>query len=310
VIKVQNIVKRYGPALVVDNVSFEVEKGEIVGFLGPNGAGKTTTMRILTGYLPATAGAASIAGHDVFHASIEARRNIGYLPEGVPLYPEMRVEEYLLFRARIKGVSRSNLKTRLGDVLDRCGIKDVRRQLTGSLSKGYRQRVGLADALIHDPPVLILDEPTVGLDPNQIRQVRSLIRNLGETHTILLSTHILPEVEMVCERVLIIHQGRLAFGDSLENIAKRGADSVHVLAEIKAPANAADLLRRLPGVTAIFSDTRGAFTQFRLSTEREAELREAVGSLAAQHGWTIRTLRGVRPSLEDLFVRLTAEEDG
>src|SRR5262245_25255684 len=217
-IQVDNLTKYFGTILAVDRVSFEVDKGEIVGFLGPNGAGKSTTMRILTTYMPATSGIAKIAGYDVMMQSMEVRRNIGYLPENVPLYGEMRVEEYLQYRAKIKGVPRSIRQKRLEYCLDRCRIREVRRRQCGTLSKGYRQRVGLADAMVHDPAILILDEPTTGLDPIQIRETLLLIQELGQEHTILLSTHILSEVEAVCERVLIINAGRISFSRTLEEL--------------------------------------------------------------------------------------------
>ena len=203
--------------MAVDDVSFEVARGEIVGFLGPNGAGKTTTMRILACYLPATGGAVNVAGYDVFRDSIEVRRRIGYLPENVPLYPEMRVDEYLNYRARLKGVPPKKRRKRVDEVKGLCGLKDVGRRIIGQLSKGFRQRVGLAESMVHDPDLLILDEPTIGLDPNQIRQVRELIKGLAPRHTILISTHILPEVEMTCQRVLIIHRGRIVASDTRSN---------------------------------------------------------------------------------------------
>lgn len=217
-IHVENLTKYYGDYAAVRDVSFDVERGQVVGFLGPNGAGKSTTMRILTGYLTASSGQASIEGKDVFWDPIEARRRIGYLPESCPLYTEMRVEEYLRFRGGLKGLSGSECKRRLGFVLDRCWLRDVRRQLIGTLSKGYRQRVGLADALIANPPVLILDEPTVGLDPTQIRETRKLIKELGREHTVLLSTHILSEVEMTCDSLIMIYQGRVAARGTLEGV--------------------------------------------------------------------------------------------
>jgi ABC-2 type transport system ATP-binding protein len=217
-ILVENLTKYYGDYAAVRDISFTVERGQVVGFLGPNGAGKSTTMRILTGYLTATSGKASIDGKDVFWDPIEARRRIGYLPESCPLYTEMRVEEYLRFRGGLKGLSRSEIKTRVGYVLERCWLKDVRRQLIGTLSKGYRQRVGLADALLANPPVLILDEPTVGLDPTQIRETRKLIKELGKQHTVLLSTHILSEVEMTCDTVIIIYQGQVTVQGSLTGV--------------------------------------------------------------------------------------------
>jgi ABC-2 type transport system ATP-binding protein len=220
-ITVENLTKYYGDYAAVRDVSFTVERGQVVGFLGPNGAGKSTTMRILTGYLTATSGKASIDGKDVFWDPIEARRRIGYLPESCPLYTEMRVEEYLRFRGGLKGMSRSEIKSRMGFVIDRCWLRDVRRQLIGTLSKGYRQRVGLADSLLANPPVLILDEPTVGLDPTQIRETRKLIKELGKQHTVLLSTHILSEVEMTCDTVIIIYQGQLTVKGSLEGVRSK-----------------------------------------------------------------------------------------
>ena len=207
-IEVENLTKRYAGVTAVDNISFKVGKGEIVGFLGPNGAGKSTTMRILSSFMPATSGRASIAGYDVFQDSIEARAHLGYMPENVPLYTDMRVTEYLDYRGALKGIRGHRLKDRVADVKELCSLRDVENRIIGTLSKGYRQRVGLADAMVHDPDLLILDEPTIGLDPNQIRQVRDLIKNLGKQHTILLSTHILPEVEMTCSRVIIINKGK------------------------------------------------------------------------------------------------------
>src|SRR5712691_2844565 len=222
-IQVDNLSKFFGPIMAVDRISFQVDRGEIVGFLGPNGAGKTTTMRILTTFLPATSGIAQVAGFDVMMQSMDVRKNIGYLPESVPLYPEMRVEEYLRYRAQLKGVDRSVRQSRIESSLERCRIREVRRRLLGTLSKGYRQRVGLADAMIHDPPILILDEPTAGLDPQQIRETLALLKELGEGHTILLSTHILSEVETICERVIIIASGRIGLNQRLDEIE---ADSV------------------------------------------------------------------------------------
>src|SRR6202035_197707 len=210
--------KYFGPVMAIDRVTFGVDKGEIVGFLGLNGAGKTTTMRILTTFLPATSGVARVAGHDVMTESLDVRRNIGYLPESVPLYPEMRVEEYLTYRAKLKDVERKERPKRIEEALDRCRLREVRRRLLGTLSKGYRQRVGLADALLHNPPLLILDEPTVGLDPSQIRETRSLIRELGREHTVLLSTHILSEVEMTCDQAIIINRGQVAAAGRLEDL--------------------------------------------------------------------------------------------
>ena len=220
-IEVKNLTKRFGKIVAVDDVSFTVDRGEVVGFLGPNGAGKSTVMRVLTAFTPATSGSVRVAGFDPFWESMQVRQRVGYLPENVPLYREMRVVEYLFHRARLKDVPACERKRRVGEVLDRCGINEVAQRVIGQLSKGYRQRVGLADALVNDPPILILDEPTVGLDPNQVRLVREMIRDLGERHTVLLSTHILSEVEMVCPRVLVISGGRIVAEDTTQNLKKR-----------------------------------------------------------------------------------------
>ena len=309
-VKVEDLVKQYGHVTAVDGISFEVERGEVVGLLGPNGAGKTTTMRVLTCFLPASSGRVAIAGYDVFRDSLKVRRNIGYLPEAIPLYPEMRVCEYLAHRARIKGVPRPDRKRRLQYVMERCGITEVPRKLIGSLSRGYCQRIGLADALVNDPPVLILDEPTIGLDPNQVRQIRRLIRELGENHTVLLSTHILTEVEMLCKRVIIIHNGRIVFQDSLDGIAKGGAGDTRVIVEVRAPADAAaSALREVPGVVEISVDRAGAFTRLELKVDPKTDVREEVFARVTRNGWTLRELRMEQPSIEEIFVRLTAREE-
>jgi ABC-2 type transport system ATP-binding protein len=311
-IQVEQLTKRYGPVAAVDGISFQVEQGEVVGFLGPNGAGKTTTMRILACYLPATSGRVTIAGREVFDDSLEVRRNIGYLPEGVPLYPEMRVREYLAHRARIKEVPARERRKRVEYVMDRCGVADAERKLIGRLSKGYRQRVGLADALVSDPPVLILDEPTIGLDPNQIRLVRDLIRDLGRKHTVLLSTHILPEVEMVCGRVIIIQSGRLVFQETLANIAQQSSGGAKVVVEARVgPAEAekaAAVLGDAPGVLRVRADGGSPWTLFELDVEPGADVREEVGRRMVRNGWALRELRREQPSLEDIFVRLTTTD--
>jgi ABC-2 type transport system ATP-binding protein len=245
-IKVENLTKRYAGHTAIKDLSFEVGKGEIMGFLGPNGAGKSTTMRILSSFMPPTSGRASIAGYDVFEQSLQARAHLGYMPENVPLYSEMRVTEYLDYRAALKGVPHRRIAERVGDVKELCGLKDVEKKLIGSLSKGYRQRVGLADALVHEPDLLILDEPTSGLDPNQIRLVRDLIRNLGKQHTILLSTHILPEVEMTCSRVIIINKGRIEACDTPENLLHEIRTAGGVVLEAKVGnENGAEELKKI-----------------------------------------------------------------
>ena len=309
-IHVDQLTKQYGPNVAVDRISFDVSRGEIVGFLGPNGAGKTTTMRILTCYLPATAGTASVAGHDVFKDSLSVRQNVGYLPEGVPLYQEMRVEEYIRHRAWIKRVPSAERTKRVEYVMERCDLKEMRRRLIGSLSKGFRQRVGLAEALVHDPPVLVLDEPTIGLDPNQIRHVRALIRDLANDHTILLSTHILPEVEMVCKRVIIINGGRVVFQDSLDNIAAQRAGGTRLVVELRAPAaNAVSVLKDIPGVVHVACDGVQPVARCDLEIKPGADVREEVFQRAVRNGWILRELRTEQPSLEDIFVRLTAKEE-
>src|SRR6476619_4770588 len=248
-IKVENLTKRYAGQPAIQGLNFEVSQGEIMGFLGPNGAGKTTTMRILASFLPATSGRASIAGFDVVEQALQARAHLGYMPENVPLYSDMRVTEYLNYRAALKGVQHRRVAERVGDVEELCGLKEVQKKLIGTLSKGYRQRVGLADALLAEPDLLILDEPTIGLDPNQIRQVRELIKNLGRQHTILLSTHILPEVEMTCSRVIIIHKGRIEASDTPENLVRRIRTSGTVRAELRTGSdNPVEMLRKIAGV--------------------------------------------------------------
>jgi ABC-2 type transport system ATP-binding protein len=305
-IKVENLTKRYAGQTAIQDLNFEVSQGEIMGFLGPNGAGKTTTMRILAGFMPPTSGRASIAGFDVFGQSLQARAHLGYMPENVPLYSDMRVSEYLNYRAALKGVPHRRISERVGDVKELCGLKDVERKLIGTLSKGYRQRVGLADALIAEPDLLILDEPTIGLDPNQIRQVRELIKNLGRQHTILLSTHILPEVEMTCSRVIIVHKGRIEACDTPENLLGKVRQAGGVELEAKVGNdNAADELKKIPGVRAVVTDGEADWKKFSLRVESGADVREEVFRLAVERHWTIRELSQRRGTLEDVFVELT-----
>jgi ABC-2 type transport system ATP-binding protein len=306
-IQVDRLTKYFGPILAVDNVSFQVDRGEIVGFLGPNGAGKTTTMRILTTFLPATSGIAKVAGHDVMNESMEVRKNIGYLPESVPLYPEMRVEEYLDYRAKLKGVERATRQKRIETCLERCRIREVRRRLLGTLSKGYRQRVGLADAMIHDPVILILDEPTTGLDPLQIRETLALIKDLGSTHTILLSTHILSEVETVCGRVIIINAGRVGLAKTMAEIE---TDLVIVL-EVRGPGEqVANALRTTEGVSHVDSKPLGdGLNAFDVRTHHDKDLREMLAERVARNGWTLRRLDLRRRRLEDRFMEVLREDD-
>jgi ABC-2 type transport system ATP-binding protein len=307
-IKVQSISKKYGGIDAVTEVSFEVGKGEVVGFLGPNGAGKSTTMRILAGYLPPTSGQAFVAGYDVFEQSREARGCIGYMPENVPLYTDMRVDEYLRYRAALKGVPGRKMKERLGDAIELCGLSEVSRKIIGTLSKGYRQRVGLADALVHEPQLLILDEPTVGLDPNQIRQVRELIRNLGRRHTVLLSTHILPEVELTCSRVIIIDRGRIMASDSPANLVTQLKAAGGVRLEVKA-GDISPELAAIPGVRDVtLVETNGEWKTFVLKTDPEAEIREAVARKVSESKWPLRELGQRRVTLEDVFTEFTQSE--
>jgi ABC-2 type transport system ATP-binding protein len=307
-IQVDDLTKYFGPVLAVDQVNFQVSRGEIVGFLGPNGAGKTTTMRILTTFLPATSGVARVAGFDVMNESMEVRRNIGYLPESVPLYPEMRVEEYLHFRAKLKGVDRKERPQRVSFSLDRCRIREVKRRLCGTLSKGYRQRVGLADAMIHDPAILILDEPTAGLDPVQIRETLALIKSLGDQHTILLSTHILSEVEAICERVLIINAGRIGLDRKLAELATEAAVTI---LEVRGPTEQVlNVLRTTDGVDGVTPENLGnGWARFEIQTARNQDLREALFQRVAKNGWTLRRLDLRRRKLEDHFLDVLREAD-
>jgi len=310
-IKVSHLTKRFAGCVAVDDLSFEVTRGEIVGFLGPNGAGKTTTMRILAGFLPASAGQAVVAGHDVLTDSLEVRRRMGYLPENVPLYPEMRVNEYLRFRGRLKGVPRRRLRVRVDEIKERCGLQEVGRRIIGQLSKGFRQRVGLAESLVNDPELLILDEPTIGLDPNQIRQVRDLIKDLARRHTILLSTHILSEVEVTCRRVLIINRGRIVASDSPENLRALLQSGARITAEIAGPREAVgEKLRALPQVQGVeVAALEGPWLRVALMAETAADLRQSVFELAVRNNWTLRELRLERTSLEDVFVSLTRTDE-
>ena len=306
-IEVENLGKTYVDEPVVRDLSFFVPEGQVLGFLGPNGAGKTTVMRMLTAFLPPTTGRVVVAGVDLDQDPVELRRHVGYLPENVPLYPELRVDEYLRFRADVEEVPRGDVQARIEDVVERCLIGEVRRQVIGTLSKGFRQRVGLAGALIHQPQVLILDEPTVGLDPNQIIKVRELITELGADHTVLLSTHILPEVEQVCERVFIIDRGRIVADGTPDALRAKLVGNPSLAVELKGANGAArEALEALPGVVSI-SD-RGA-GQFLLEHAAGSDPREAVFRLAVERGWALLALTPQQASLEDVFVRLTTRED-
>lgn len=310
-IEVQDLTKQYAGRTAVDHVSFRVEPGEIVGFLGPNGAGKSTTMRILSGFMPPTSGRATVNGHDVYHQSIEVRRSVGYMPEMAPLYTDMRVKEYLRFRAELKGLSGKAMRFRVGEVMDLCAITDVRRRLIGNLSKGYRQRVALADALVHKPPLLILDEPTNGLDPVQIRHVREVLRSLKPAHTILLSTHILQEVEAVCDRVVMIHQGRIRAVDTPDNLIRKLRAASLLQIELQGEGEVLSQLETLPGVRKAAEDSGADNWRFiSLRVEAKHDVREALMEMAMTHQWKIRELHRQLPSLEDVFVELAASEPG
>ena len=306
-IQVQNLTKFYGDYPAVRDVSFSVPGGQIVGFLGPNGAGKSTTMRILAGYLTATSGKAIIDGLDVFWRSVEVRRRIGYMPENCPLYPEMRVREYLHFRAGIKGLHGARRRQRIDYVLERCWLEDVDRQLVGTLSKGYRQRVGLADTLLADPPVLILDEPTAGLDPAQIRETRNLIRELGQEHTLILSTHILPEVEMTCNRVIIIHQGRVAAQGMVDALESEAGEQAVLDVVVDGPVDPTSL-RNSPQVIHVESTAHGPRTHLRVYATSIDELVPELSKTAAARGWVLRELKPRKQTLEELFVRITSNQ--
>ncbi len=309
-IKVENLTKRYAGQTAIQDLNFEVGKGEIMGFLGPNGAGKSTTLRILSSFMPPTSGRASIAGFDIFEQSLQARAHLGYMPENVPLYNDMRVTEYLDYRAALKGVPHRRVAERVGDVKELCGLKEVEKKIIGNLSKGYRQRVGLADALVHEPDLLILDEPTSGLDPNQIRQVRDLIKNLGKQHTILLSTHILPEVEMTCSRVIIINRGRIEACDTPENLLGRirTAGGVYVEAKV-GNDDGAEELRKIAGVRDVTASVDGDWQVFALRVEANTDVREEVYRLASARHWTLRELSQRKATLEDVFVEITHPDE-
>jgi len=310
VIEVQHLTKRYGRITAVDDISFRVERGEILGFLGPNGAGKTTTMRILTGYMPATEGKAIVAGFDVFDQPLEAKRRTGYLPETPPLYPDMSVGEYLDFVAKVKGVPSNGRRDRIRYVMERTRIADMKDRLTGKLSKGYRQRVGLAQALIHNPDVLILDEPTAGLDPKQIIETRQLIKELAGDHTIVLSTHILPEVSQTCQRVVIINKGRVVAVDTPANLTARlrGSETMYLQVDT-AGSDATAALRRVAGVTRVAeADRRDGVVGYEVDSEHGHDVRRDLARTVVTSGWGLLELRPMRMSLEEVFLSLTTED--
>ena len=314
-ITVEQLTKRYARNIAVDHISFEVGKGQIVGFLGPNGAGKTTTMRMLTCFLPPTSGTAKVAGLDVLENPLEVKRRIGYLPETPPLYPEMRTAEYLGFVGKIKGLRGPDLSNRIDYVLDRCAVADVKDKVLGKLSKGYRQRVGLAQAIIHNPEVLILDEPTAGLDPKQINETRDLIKSLAGDHTIILSTHILPEVEQTCQQVIIINKGKLVATDSVNNLQNRARGGGSVLVEVAGRNGELDFglvqqrLEQVPGVSRVLSkDTRDNRVVLEVESQPGRSVRGDLARAVVESGWDLNELRTAAVSLEEIFLQLTSAE--
>lgn len=311
-IEVQNLVKHYGSVKAVDNISFTVEKGEILGFLGPNAAGKTTTMRIITGYMPASAGTVKVAGYDVFEQGLEVKKRIGYLPENPPLYTDMRVREYLTFVARIKGVNPKTINAEVARVAERLSVLEVMDNLISNLSKGYKQRVGLAQALLNNPPVLIFDEPTNGLDPRQIIEVREIIKSLGSDHTVILSTHILPEVSMTCNRVAIINEGKLVKIDTPENLTKQLRGSESIILQVEGPMNEVELaLSQHQSVTAVAVQPTGKenIATYRVETSIGSDIRKELASLVVNRGWGLLELKAESLSLEDIFLKLTTKEE-
>jgi ABC-2 type transport system ATP-binding protein len=315
-IKVEGLTKRYARKVAVDNISFEVEKGQIVGFLGPNGAGKTTTMRVLTCFLPPSTGSAEVAGFDVLKNPMEVKRRIGYLPETPPVYPEMEVHEYLEFVGRIKGVAKADLMKRVKEVSEKCAVADVSKTLIGKLSKGYKQRVGLAQAIIHNPAVLILDEPTAGLDPHQIIETRDLIKGLAGDHTIILSTHILPEVEQTCERVIIIAKGKLVAMDTVANLTSRlrGAETVAVEVLPRDgqldPAQVQQRLEQVAGVSRVLQrEARDGKLHYTVESLEGRQIRPGLARAIVEAGWNLNELHAVGLSLEEIFLQLTASKD-
>jgi ABC-2 type transport system ATP-binding protein len=313
-ITVTELTKKYARHMAVDHISFEVGKGQIVGFLGPNGAGKTTTMRVLTCFLPPTSGGATVAGFDVLEQPLEVKKHIGYLPELPPLYPEMRTAEYLTFVGKLKGLSRAELNKRVEYVLERCAIADVKDKLLGKLSKGYRQRVGLAQAIIHNPDVLILDEPTAGLDPKQINETRDLIKSLAGDHTIILSTHILSEVEQTCQQVIIINKGKLVATDSVNNLQNRARGAESLLVEVagrNGDVDAATVQRRFEQISGVsrvlFKDKRQNRATFEVESKKDSFVRGDLARAVVEAGWDLNELRPTAVSLEEIFLQLTGE---
>jgi ABC-2 type transport system ATP-binding protein len=309
-IEVENLTKRYGPTLAVSDVTFQAQKGEVLGFLGPNGAGKTTTMRVITGYLPPSAGRVRVAGYDVVEEPLEAKRRTGYMPESPPVYPDMAVTEYLAFVGRIKGISRRELKPRLDEITQRCAIAEVRHRQIGKLSKGYRQRVGLAQALIHNPEVLVLDEPTAGLDPKQIIETRQLIKSLAGQHTVILSTHILPEVSKTCQRVVVINAGKIVAVGTPDELTRRLQGFETILLTVEGTATeVTDKLQRVGGVNQVEArETSDGRVTYEVHAEKGKDVRAELARAVVESGWKLYELRGSGLSLEDIFLKLTTKD--
>ena len=310
-ISVENLTKRYASKTAIEGMSFQVEKGEILGFLGPNGAGKTTTMRIITGYMPGTDGTVKIDGYDVADQPLEVRKRIGYLPENPPLYPEMTVVAYLRFVAKLKGVTSANVQSEVERVMSKVSITDVQNRIIAKLSKGYKQRVGIAQALLNDPPVLILDEPTIGLDPKQIHEVRELVKSLAGNHTVVLSTHILPEVEQTCHRVIIIDRGKIVAVDSPQNLRAQIQGAARVIAEVEGPAG--EVAAAVKGVSGVMdvrvANENGARTRFYIDGETGRDVRSEIARTIVNKGWGLLELQSESMSLEDIFIKLTTAEE-
>jgi ABC-2 type transport system ATP-binding protein len=308
-IEAKNLTKFYGDYPAIENVSFKAEPGEIIGFLGPNGAGKTTTMRLLTGFMPPTSGTAIINGHDIQSNSLEARASIGYLPETVPLYTDMAVNDYLHYMGSLKKMDNNKIQSRIKDVIDLCRLEEYEKTIIGKLSKGYRQRVGIAQAILHEPPVLILDEPTIGIDPRQVVETRQIIKSLGGEHTVILSTHILPEVTMICDQVLIIDEGQIVAMDKAENLSKRLGNTSHIIMEIQGPQEEIErILKQVPGVENIVFSDAGGHSQFIIDCDPSEDLRTELTKRVVEHGWGLKEIRSGGLSLEEVFLRLTTSK--
>ena len=311
-IELDNVTKNFGDFPAITDISFRVEPGEVLGFLGPNGAGKTTTMKIITGYMPPSSGTVTVAGYDIVSHSLDARRHIGYLPETVPLYTDMTVEEYLDFMGRIRGMQRSRIRSRIGEVIGLCRLEEYESSHISKLSKGFRQRVGIAQAILHEPDVLILDEPTIGIDPIQVVETRQLIKNLAGDHTVIVSTHILPEVSMLCERVIIIHEGQIVAIDAPENLSTRLRGSERIEVEMRAPMDEATrIIESLEDVTSVAAVTpeQSGVLSLHVDTVAGSDARAELASAVVGRGWDLLTLRSIGMTLEEIFLNLTTSEE-